>query len=96
MRSSFLQTLVFYSKFNSQNIFDTGTLLNYYVYSTYLLFALIPKIVYLHYVHVFSVDRRLLSWLSTTFHRGTQRLLSVKYLFGEADLVYNFLLLEDD
>ena len=27
-------------------------------------------------------------------NRGTQRLFSVKYLFGEANFAYNFLLLE--
>ena len=27
--------------------------------------------------------------------RGTQRLFSVKYLFGEAKIAYNFLLLEE-
>ena len=27
--------------------------------------------------------------------RGTQRLFSVKYLIGEANITYNFLLLED-
>ena len=30
------------------------------------------------------------------FTRGTQRLFSVKYLFGEANNALNFLLLEDD
>ena len=29
-------------------------------------------------------------------YRGTQRLLSVKYLFGEANIAKNFLLPEDD
>ena len=28
---------------------------------------------------------------STTSSRGTQRLFSVKYLFGEANIAYNFL-----
>ena len=37
-----------------------------------------------------------LTWLDCNlFFRGTQRLFSVKYLFGEANIANNFLLLED-
>ena len=34
-------------------------------------------------------------WSFTRASRGTQRLFSVKYLLGEADVALNFLLLED-
>ena len=38
-------------------------------------------------IHVFSFPASVV--------RGTQRLLSVKYLFGEANVALDFLLLED-
>ena len=41
----------------------------------------------------YDQDRLLIRW--QILHMGSQRLFSVKYLFGEAIIGYNFLLLED-